>query len=122
MTKNDQALLAAVKEMEEQAPSVGLCGFPFKILREEIAAIIAERDELKEAARWISVEERLPEAETEVQVAFDDGNVWCLWQNWQGSDELDPLLYYVDFPDTTHRVTHWKPMPEKPEVEQDGVV
>jgi hypothetical protein len=46
MSEKDQALLAAVNEMEEQAPSVGLCGYPFKILRKEIAKLIEERDGL----------------------------------------------------------------------------
>ena len=115
MTKNDQALLDAVKQMEEEAPSVGLCGFAFKVLREEIEKIIAERDALATAQEWISVKDLLPPPETDVMVAFDDGEVWCLWQNWRGSDEENPLLYYVDYPDKTHEVTHWKPMPKPPE-------
>lgn len=117
MSEKDQALLDAVKEMEDQAPSVGLCGFPFKILREEIAKLIDERDALKDAVRWVSVDERLPDPKTDVEVAFDDGEVWCLWQDWQESDEEDPLLYMTDpFSGEGHRVTHWRPMPKAPEV------
>lgn len=67
--------------------------------------------------RWISVEERLPEPETEVMVAFDDGAVWCLWQNWQ-NDDCDPFTYSVDtFDGPTHDVTHWMPLPEPPKEE-----
>lgn len=115
MTEKDRALLSGVDEMIEQAPSVGLCAFPFKILREEIENLISERDALAEAAAWISVEERLPEPKTDVEVAFDDGEVWCLWQDWKESDEEDPLLYWIDpYREESHRVTHWKPMPEAP--------
>lgn len=46
MTDNDKQLLDSVKQMEEEAPSVGLCGYPFKILHDEIEKLIAERDEL----------------------------------------------------------------------------
>lgn len=44
MTENDKQLLDSVKEMEAQAPSVGLCGFAFKVLYDEIAKLITERD------------------------------------------------------------------------------
>jgi hypothetical protein len=47
MTDKDRQLLDSVKQMEEQAPEVGLCGFPFKILHDEIAKLIAERDALE---------------------------------------------------------------------------
>lgn len=123
MTKNDQALLDGVKQMEEEAPSVGLCGFPFRILREEIAKLIEERDSLKDAARWVAVADRLPDPKTDVEVAFDDGEVWCLWQDWKNwqdmpSEDCDvnPLTYYVDHIDgPVHTVTHWRPMPKAPE-------
>lgn len=49
MTDKDRQLLHAVKEMEEDAPSVGLCGFAFKILYDEIEALINERDALLDA-------------------------------------------------------------------------
>ena len=40
----DKELLDGIDEMIEQAPSVGLCAFPFKILRDGVAKLIAERD------------------------------------------------------------------------------
>ena len=46
MRKKDQELLAGIDEMIEQAPQVGLCTFPFKILRDSVAGLIDERDKL----------------------------------------------------------------------------
>ena len=46
MTDNDKQLLDSVKQMEEEAPSVGLCSYPFKILHDEIEKLIEERDGL----------------------------------------------------------------------------
>lgn len=64
--------------------------------------------------RWISVEERLPEPKTEVMVAYDDGEVWCLWQNWANDTEDDRLEYYTnDY--AIHTVTHWMPLPSPPD-------
>lgn len=116
MTEKDKTLLAGVDEMITQAPEVGLCAMPFKILRDEIERLISERDALAASQEWISVDDRLPKPETDVMVSFDDGEVWCLWQNWRTSEEEDPLLYFIDFPTKTHHVTHWKPMPKAPEV------
>lgn len=45
MTDNDKQLLDSVKQMEDEAPSVGLCGFAFKILHDEIAKLITDRDD-----------------------------------------------------------------------------
>ncbi len=66
--------------------------------------------------RWISVEERLPEPKTEVMVAYDDGEVWCLWQNWANDTEDDRLEYYTnDY--AIHTVTHWRELPQPPKEE-----
>lgn len=43
----DKELIQGIDEMIEQAPNVGLCAFPFKILRDGINDLIAERDDLK---------------------------------------------------------------------------
>lgn len=43
----DEELLKGIEEMIEEAPSVGLCTLPFKIIRDGFAAVIAERNELK---------------------------------------------------------------------------
>lgn len=67
---------------------------------------------------WISIEERLPEPETEVLVAFDDGYVWAMWQKWSLADEYEegesPFDYYKDVGAGTHTVTHWMPLPKPP--------
>lgn len=44
----DKELLSGLDEMIEQAPTVGLCSYPFKVVREEVERIIHERDALEE--------------------------------------------------------------------------
>ena len=44
----DAELLAGLDEMIKDAPEVGLCSFPFKVIRDAVAELIAERDALKE--------------------------------------------------------------------------
>lgn len=46
MTKDESNLLDNLKQMEDDAPNVGLCSLPFKILRAQVTQIIAEKDEL----------------------------------------------------------------------------
>lgn len=44
----DAELLSGIDEMIEQAPGVGLCAYPFKLIRDAVADLIAERDALKD--------------------------------------------------------------------------
>ena len=71
---------------------------------------------------WIPVKERLPEPETEVLAAFDDGYVWAMWQKWSLADEYEegesPFDYYKDVGAGIHTVTHWMPLPNPPEVKE----
>lgn len=46
MKTRDEELLKSIEEMGEDAPGLGICSYPFKILRGEVEALIAERDEL----------------------------------------------------------------------------
>ena len=121
----NEELLAGLDEMIKDAPGIGLCTMPFKMIRDAVADLIRERDNaishLKDALsqrdRWISVEDHLPDPGTEVMVAFDDGETWCLWQNWKECDgeNNDPLVYMIDPVEATiHRVTHWMPKPVAP--------
>lgn len=68
--------------------------------------------------QWLSVDERLPEPETEVLAAFDDGYVWAMWQKWSLADEYEegesPFDYYKDVGAGIHTVTHWMPLPNPP--------
>ena len=43
----DAELLAGIDEMIKDAPGVGLCTMPFKMIRDAVAKLIAERDALK---------------------------------------------------------------------------
>lgn len=57
MTDQERELLNGVKTMEEQAPSLGLCAYPFRKVYDMIDAIIRERDELAKYRTPASVEE-----------------------------------------------------------------
>jgi len=59
-------------------------------------------------SEWISVEERLPEAETSVLVFTERGYIFLSW----ASNE-DVFWFYNE--DEDDRVTHWQPLPEPPE-------
>lgn len=48
MRSKDRELLDGINEMIEQAPSVGLCAFPFKIIRDAVADLITEKNALLE--------------------------------------------------------------------------
>lgn len=46
MTDSEKQFIEGVKQMEEQAPGVGLCSMPFRMIREELERVYKERDEL----------------------------------------------------------------------------
>ena len=46
MTEREKQLLEGVKRMEDEAPSVGLCAAPFRVIGEELERVYAERDAL----------------------------------------------------------------------------
>ena len=87
----------------------------------------AEPDEVQEALdlaiaalereRWIPVSERLPEPKTDVIAAWDDGEVWSVWQDWADDEDEDRLEYWNDDQSGIHTVTHWMPLPDPPKEE-----
>lgn len=46
MTEKEKQMLDGVKQMEKEAPSIGLCAMPFHAIREELERVYAERDEM----------------------------------------------------------------------------
>lgn len=56
---------------------------------------------------WISVKDRLPEENTTVIVATDDGIVFQCLYSYDGWDLWD---------DNDVNITHWQPMPQPPKV------
>lgn len=46
MTEREKTVLDGLKQMEADAPSVGLCATPFRVIREELERVYAERDGL----------------------------------------------------------------------------
>ena len=57
---------------------------------------------------WVSVEDRLPEENTTVIVATDDGIVFQCLYSYDGWDLWD---------DNDVNITHWQPMPQPPKGE-----
>lgn len=46
MNEREKIILDSLKQMEADAPSVGLCATPFRVILEEMERIIGERDGL----------------------------------------------------------------------------
>lgn len=46
MNEREKTVLDGLKQMEDEAPSVGLCATPFRLIREEMEQVIRERDGL----------------------------------------------------------------------------
>lgn len=56
MNQVEKDLLDQIEEMAEQAPSVGLCSLPFRILHTRVLAIIHENETLKKELRLCTQE------------------------------------------------------------------
>lgn len=44
----DQEFIDGIDQMINEAPDVGLCSFPFKIIRDYVINLVTERNQLKE--------------------------------------------------------------------------
>ena len=128
----DEALVKQLRTASVQCDDMRLPSFGYlmKTAAEAIEHLITLKDFWEDAAnkrldkieaklpKWISVTERLPEPETEVLAAFDDGYVWAMWQKWSLTDEYEegenPFDYYKDVGAGIHTVTHWMPLPKSP--------
>lgn len=105
----------AIEELKKQLDNVEIENIK---LKEEFAKYRAKH-------RWIPVTERLPEPRQDVLAAWDNGEVWTVYQWWaepkEGEDplEYDDDIFYEngEFNSTKKRVTHWMPLPEPPKEE-----
>ena len=57
---------------------------------------------------WISTTDRLPDDDSTVLIAMDDGEVWT------GYIEASQWRYVSGEPITAARITHWMEFPEPP--------
>lgn len=83
-------------------------------LRKHKAKLKAENERLKEAQRWIPVTERLPEDGEWVLCGKENGVMVMCGQLSTSGDAF--YLYGDSTPD--FNVTHWMPLPNKPELNQ----
>ena len=63
--------------------------------------------------KWISVKDRLPEAGEPVLLVCD-GTVYC-GSKWSGESNR----FYVSEQNDYEVATHWQPLPEPPEAEEE---
>lgn len=56
MNSVEKDLLDQIEKMAEQAPGVGLCSLPFRILHTRVLALIHENDTLKQELRLCTQE------------------------------------------------------------------
>ena len=90
------------------------------VLLNEFDRLEQEVEWLREAARWIPVEERLPEADKDykcvsINVLMFDNNSACAIEGWYNFSDGEWHNYLTN--EKFLQVTHWMPLPEPPEVE-----
>lgn len=78
-------------------------------IRQYVQQLANEVLRLREEARWIPVTERLPERED----GDDAGNVEVWYE-----DAIYGKVHFWMFEGDTNIITHWRPMPQGPEVER----
>ena len=67
-----------------------------------------------EKSKWISVKDRLPDAETTVLVCNERGEIFSSW-----ASDVDVFWFYLEEDD--NRVTHWQQLPEPPAEQSDAI-
>ena len=82
------------------------------VLLNEFDRLEQEVEWLREAARWIPVEERLPEPLIPVEVVMDG-----MVTNLMLSPDKETWMNVAGWPYSASSITHWRALPEPPEVE-----
>ena len=102
-----------------------------KVLEAKVDELSKELAELKERERWVSVSERLPEADTEEEIR--SVRVWVWVEKWRNRDDHDAMRlgYYLRGPLNEWRidgspsnwngdVTAWRYLPTPPAQEAEN--
>jgi transcription elongation factor Elf1 len=114
----EQVFTPLVASLDDGYTRCGLCGakmqhrrWQTRPIEDDLRKRIAE---LEEAQRWIPVSERLPEENQ--QILSTDGKEFYLdyYARWEGKDNPPCFCDGLSW-----AVTHWMPLPEPPEVQDD---
>ena len=84
---------------------------------EQLADWLEELAERREADKWISVKERLPEEETDVLVCNEKGDMIVCRGSRSTEIEGEFIWYVCDW--RYGEITHWKPLPKPYESEDN---
>ena len=82
---------------------------------DEITRLKAENDKLRKAQEWISVEDRLPEFDTDVLAAYFEHHIKEYWVDKRIDFLDDETFELVGSMWTEGEPTHWQPLPAPPE-------
>jgi len=83
----------------------------------------AGRQQPEPVAQWVSVDERLPEKNTEVLIAFKDCELPATGQYTGSHHDHEGWCYpaeNIDDRDNPPTVTHWQPLPLTPAAAKGG--
>lgn len=103
-----------IRQANEEMPngcklSKGLCECAAE--HEQLADWLTELQERREADKWISVKDKLPEEETDVLVCNGKGDM-IVCRGSRSTEIKDEFIWYVcDW--RYGEITHWKPLPHK---------
>ena len=72
---------------------------------------------------WISVQDRLPQERQQCAIVVNGGknHVYCRWGQYRGDGCWSGdggFLFYANWPEGLHNVTHWMEVPALPQFDE----
>lgn len=110
LTINSTGLRKAVDEIERLRDKHNQAAISWQQKNQECRKLQSEIERLREAQRWIPVEERLPDNEQDVFIWCDR----CGGDRDVGWWSLKNKVWVVNGFTLCYNVTHWMPLPEPP--------
>lgn len=110
--RTNRALYEEVKDTWEKDTADRLLKYVEE--QEQLVSWLIELKELKEANRWISVKERMPEPRVAVMIYCPSRkNQFCAYYDYE--------LWHIfgGYSTILEEITHWKPLSQNPEESED---